>query len=83
MQYHPGEKQEGNRSFVGKAGQAIALGSNLAVGMALFTFFGYYVDQKRGGGILWTLCGMGVGLIYGAYEIWKVVRVLKDEENGK
>ncbi|MDD4871389.1 MAG: AtpZ/AtpI family protein [Kiritimatiellae bacterium] len=64
-----------------KASQAIALGSNLAVGMGLFTFLGYYVDHKRGGGFFWTMCGMGLGLLYGAYEIWKVIRVLSSNND--
>jgi F0F1-type ATP synthase assembly protein I len=70
------EKAQNDRKFVWKASHAIALGSNLAVGMALFTFIGYYVDRKRGGGIFWTMCGMGLGFVYGAYEVWKVIKML-------
>lgn len=57
-------------------GTAIMLGLNMAVGVVVFTLAGYWVDQKRGGGKAWTLCGIFMGLFYGAYEVWKVVREL-------
>jgi F0F1-type ATP synthase assembly protein I len=57
-------------------GTAIMLGLNMAVGVVVFTLAGYWVDQKRGGGKAWTLCGIFMGLFYGAYEVWKVVRQL-------
>jgi F0F1-type ATP synthase assembly protein I len=60
-----------NRQFYGAA---ISLGLNMAVGVVVFTLAGYYMDQKRGGGKGWTLCGIFMGLFYGAYEVWKVVR---------
>jgi F0F1-type ATP synthase assembly protein I len=60
-----------NRQFYGTA---ISLGLNMAVGVVVFTLAGYYMDQKRGGGKAWTLCGIFAGLFYGAYEVWKVVR---------
>ena len=56
--------------------QAVTLGLACAVGMAVFTFAGYWVDQKRGGGLFFTLTGMVLGLAYGAYEVWKVIRLL-------
>ena len=52
----------------------VQLGLNLAVGMALFSVIGYRLDKRRGGGIFWTLCGTVLGLAYGAYEVWKIVR---------
>lgn len=57
-------------------GTAIMLGLNMAVGVVVFTLAGYWLDQKRGGGKAWTLCGIFMGLFYGAYEVWKVVREL-------
>ena len=62
---------------------AIGLGMDMAVGMMAFTLLGHYVDQKRGGGRAWTLCGMFVGLLYGAYEVWKVVRRMERAESAK
>jgi hypothetical protein len=63
-------------------GQAVSLGINLAVGMAAFTLMGQYVDRKRGSGNAWTLCGVFLGLVYGAYEVWKVVRLLNAQGRG-
>mgnify|MGYP003594280061 CR=1 FL=1 len=60
-------------------GTAISLGLNMAVGVVVFTLAGYWVDQKRGGGKAWTLCGIFLGLFYGAYEVWKVVRRINRE----
>jgi len=61
----------------GELGQAVMLGMNFAVGMAVFSFAGFYIDQKRGSGaILFTLIGIVLGLGYGAYEVWKVIRIL-------
>ena len=59
---------------------AIGLGTQLAVGMAVFTGLGYWLDRRKGGdGLLFTLLGIGLGLFYGGYEVWKVLRLLKDE----
>jgi F0F1-type ATP synthase assembly protein I len=60
-------------------GQALMLGMNFAVGMAVFSFGGYWIDQKRGGGLLFTVSGMVLGLGYGAYEVWKVIRLLNEQ----
>lgn len=46
----------------------------MAAGMAFFSFLGYFIDQKRGEGSLFTLLGMFLGLAYCFYEVWKVVR---------
>ena len=58
-------------------GSAIALGTNMVAGMALFTFLGYQFDQRRGQGRTGTLIGMFLGLFYGGYEVWKLVRQLQ------
>ena len=56
------------------------LGLNFAVGMAVFSFIGFYIDQKRGKGcILFTILGVFLGLAYGAYEVWKVIRMLNEQ----
>ena len=68
----PGERNE--------LGRAVMLGMNFAVGMAVFSFLGYYIDQKRGdGAILFTVCGILAGLGYGAYEVWIVIRMLNEQ----
>jgi hypothetical protein len=65
------------------AGRAISLGLNMAVGVVVFTLAGHYVDITRGGGKGWTLGGVFLGLVYGAYEVWKVVRELEQEYAAK
>jgi F0F1-type ATP synthase assembly protein I len=57
-------------------GQAVMLGMNCAVGMAVFTFLGYLLDRKLDTRMVFTLIGMVLGLGYLAYEVWKVVRFL-------
>jgi hypothetical protein len=52
----------------------LSLGLTMAAGMAFFSFLGYFIDQKRGEGSLFTLLGMFLGLAYCFYEVWKVVR---------
>jgi F0F1-type ATP synthase assembly protein I len=52
---------------------AIALGTNLTSGMLFFSGIGYYMDHKRGGGVLWTLIGMFLGLAWCGYEVWKLI----------
>lgn len=58
---------------------ALGLGSQLLAGMVIFTWLGWWVDGKRGGGSAWTLTGIFLGLLYGGYEVWKLVRVLNRE----
>jgi len=52
----------------------ITLGINLAVGMALFTMIGNWIDKKLGEQHLWILVGMFLGLFYCGYEVWKLIR---------
>jgi F0F1-type ATP synthase assembly protein I len=61
----------------GELQRAVMLGMNLAVGMAVFSFLGYYLDQRRGGGLAFTVGGILLGLGYGAYEVWRVIRLLE------
>ncbi len=51
------------------------LGLNMVVGMGVFTYAGYWIDQKRGGGEVATLIGMFLGLFYCGYEVWKLMRI--------
>jgi len=68
----PGERNE--------LGRALMLGMNFAVGMAVFSFIGYYIDRKRGNDALFfTVCGIVLGLAYGAYEVWIVIRMLNEQ----
>jgi len=62
----------------GMQNRAISLGTNLAAGMAVFCLMGYWIDKWRGGTGTggWMFAGMFMGLAYGAYEVWKVVRMI-------
>ena len=62
----------------GGLGQVVMLGTNVAVGMTLFTLLGYYIDSKRGGGHGWTVAGAILGFLYGGYEFWKTIRMLNE-----
>lgn len=63
-----------------KYGRLVTLGLNLAVGMAVFSAGGWWIDQKRDGGIFFTVVGMFLGLFYCGYEVWKTVVWLEEEE---
>ena len=51
-----------------------------AAGFAVFTWLGWWMDQRRGGGSAWTLGGIFMAFVYGGYEVWKVVRALNRED---
>lgn len=52
----------------------MTLGLTMVVGVCFFTYLGYLIDKKTGGGQAWTLVGIFVGLFYCGYEIWKLIR---------
>lgn len=60
----------------------VTLGINIAVGMALFTFTGNWIDSKLGDQHFWILIGMFLGLFYGGYEIWKLIRQSNNDQEG-
>jgi len=76
----PASSQESKTAQRRKLATALSLGYNLAAGVAIFTLFGYFIDRRRGGGQFWTLVGIFMGLLYGAYEVWKVVREIEQNE---
>jgi len=67
------EKKEKDPTPSKKAIPAVALGTNMAAGMIVFSFIGYKIDQKLGGRAF-TLIGMFLGLLYCGYEVWKIIR---------
>lgn len=62
-------------------GPIAGLGLQLAIGMAMFSGGGYWLDQRNGGGRLFTLLGIALGLLYCAYEFWKLVRAINRDED--
>lgn len=66
------------------AGAALGFGIQFAVAMGLFSWLGMKMDQRRGGGQAFTLLGVFLGLGYGGYELWKLIRLLNAEtKDGK
>ena len=59
---------------------ALGLGTQLLAGMVVCAGLGYFVDRRRGGGAAFTLLGMFMGLLYGGYEVWKLVRQITDQD---
>jgi hypothetical protein len=51
--------------------------------MLVFSLIGYWLDRRSGGGIGWTLGGMFMGLVYGGYAVWKIVRSVEAEGKKK
>jgi len=55
----------------------MTLGLNLAIGVGIFTFIGYKIDEKSGGQV-GAIIGMFFGLFYCAYVIWKTLRQMNN-----
>lgn len=62
---------------------AVHFGLNFAVAMALFSFAGHKLDQRKGHGSAFTLAGIFLGLMYGGYEVWKLARQPPKPDAGK
>jgi len=58
----------------------ILLGSGFAVAVGGLGWLGHRADLKYGTEPWWTLAGAGLGLLYGAYEVWKLTRTTREEE---
>jgi F0F1-type ATP synthase assembly protein I len=68
---------------------AVGFGTAFAAGMAVFAFLGHMLDRKTGRESLFTLIGIGLGLLYGAWELWKLIALSNQkaqhsrDENGE
>lgn len=62
------------------AGDAIGLGTTMAVAMALFGGGGYYLDHRRGDGFVFTLAGILLGLLFCVYEVFVTVRRIQQAD---
>lgn len=76
------KRTDGDRNGPGVS-RALTLGFDIAVGVGLFSFGGYWLDQRRGGGVGWTLAGMCIGLAYAGYEIWRALRAVEDADKAR
>ena len=82
MRNNQEQQTDGRRSF----SPAVGFGTSFAVGMILFTLGGRWLDERLGKESLFTLIGVGLGLLYGAYELWKLVTMAnqqQDEDDSK
>ena len=63
-------------------GPAASLGANMTAAVVVGTAAGIYMDRKLGrSDSLFALCGLCLGVMYGAYELWKIIR-LPEKEDG-
>lgn len=62
---------------------AIGFGSSFAAGMLIFSLGGRWIDNKYGHDRLFTLIGIGLGLLYGAWELWKLIMITGRRDNQK
>ena len=76
----PGTENEAQRQI---RSLGLSLGIQLAVGMVFFAGIGAWIDTKRGSGSAFTLVGIFLGLFYGGYEVWKLIKVLQGDSEKK
>jgi F0F1-type ATP synthase assembly protein I len=62
-----------------RASPAVGFGTSFAVGMALFALGGHWLDKKTGHESLFTLIGVGLGLLYGVWELWKLIAMTNEQ----
>ena len=63
-------------------GAAVSLGTTLTAGIVLCSLGGYWLDQKLDTKTpIWTLAGVFLGLVFGGYEVWKVVKIMQAQDN--
>ena len=60
---------------------AIGLGYQFIAAILFFVGIGYFFDSKLDGGYLFTLIGVALAFLYGGYEVWKLVKVLEEEDS--
>jgi hypothetical protein len=51
-----------------------SLGWLMAVPIAISVLVGRYVDKRLGSGYVWTLAGLGAGLMLAALEVYLAMR---------
>jgi len=58
-----------------KMSPAVLLGSSLALAMGLFAWGGMALDERFGTEPLGVVCGLLLEILFGVYEVWKVIRM--------
>lgn len=59
---------------------AILLGSGFALAMGLFAWLGHQWDERNQTAPWGVLTGVALGLAYGVYEVWKLVKMAEQTE---
>lgn len=62
---------------------ALAFGTNFAAAMGLLAFGGHWLDVKYATGDRYVLIGVLLALVYGGYELWKIIRFSKEQEEAE
>ena len=78
QQSHGKKKTQSRHDTVQFFAPVLLLGTQFAAGMAVLASIGWWLDKRHGGGLVFTLCGMFAGLLYGAYETWQTVRAINE-----
>ena len=60
-----------------------SLGLNLVAGMIVFSYLGHLADKRFDISPWGLLSGMFLGLFYGGYEVWKIIRSDSDRDEKK
>ena len=64
----------------GRNHSAMGFGTAFAAAMALFSLGGHWLDVKFDREPWFTLGGVGLGFIYGGYELWKLIVIANAED---
>ena len=81
MKKGKGLQQESKKSQgKSKFGQAAALGTNFAAGIAVMGYLGHLLDKKTGKTPRYTAIGCLLGVAWGMYEAIKLALSLSKEE---
>ena len=73
-------EQQTNPGGPRRSNPAVGFGTSFAVGMVLFALVGRWLDGKYEKEHLFTLLGIGVGFLYGAWELYKMIAISKERE---
>jgi hypothetical protein len=60
---------------------AATMGYTIMAAVFFFTFVGYQIDKKfPNEAHIYTLLGIFAGFVYSGYEVWKLVKDLKNKD---
>jgi len=68
--------QENEKKDLKKSLSLLTLGTELTIPIVVFALIGYWVDTEYQSQPTWMIIGLFVGLLVGAYNFWKIIRNL-------